>query len=139
MLVAIYLYKDTHIRIYSYIHLTAHCISLVEEELHWIVVVCIERGEVHLVERMQALKLMKKFLLISGDIFPIAFARSLVAISNHKDDNLRRICLETLRELCVINPKVCKVIFLSYMILFYFFFVIYTTVLVPVVMIMMFA
>ena len=42
----------------------------------------------------------------TGDAFPVAFARSLVAISNHKDDNLRRICIETLRELSVENPRV---------------------------------
>ena len=42
----------------------------------------------------------------TGDIFPVAFARSLVAISNHKDDNLRRVCIETLRELAVENPRV---------------------------------
>ena len=29
-----------------------------------------------------------------------------MAISNHKDDNLRRICIETLRELSVENPRV---------------------------------
>ena len=48
---------------------------------------------------------MINYLLI-GDVFPIAFARSLVAISNHKDDNLRRVCIETLRELSVQNPRV---------------------------------
>jgi Rapamycin-insensitive companion of mTOR, N-term len=46
---------------------SAHCISLVEEELHWVVVVCLERGEEYLVERMQALKLMKKFMAVAGE------------------------------------------------------------------------
>ena len=45
----------------------AHCVSLVEEELHWVVVVCLERGEEYLVERMQALKLMKKFMAVAGE------------------------------------------------------------------------
>jgi Rapamycin-insensitive companion of mTOR, N-term len=40
--------------------------SLVDEELHWVVVVCLERGEEYLVERMQALKLIKKFMSIAG-------------------------------------------------------------------------
>jgi Rapamycin-insensitive companion of mTOR, N-term len=46
---------------------SAHCVSLVEEELHWVVVVCLERGEEYLVERMQALKLMKKFMAVAGE------------------------------------------------------------------------
>ena len=37
-----------------------------EEELHWVVVVSLERGEEYLVERMQALKLMKKFMVTAG-------------------------------------------------------------------------
>jgi rapamycin-insensitive companion of mTOR len=47
---------------------------------------------------------------LPGDIFPVAFARSLVAISNHKDDNLRRVCIETLRELSVENPRVVAMV-----------------------------
>ena len=46
----------------------AHCMSLVDEELHWVVVVCLERGEEYLVERMQALKLIKKFMSIAGQL-----------------------------------------------------------------------
>jgi hypothetical protein len=30
-------------------------------------VVCLERGEEYLVERMQALKLMKKFMVVAGE------------------------------------------------------------------------
>ena len=47
----------------------AHCMSLVDEELHWVIVVCLERGEEYLVERMQALKLIKKFMSIAGQFF----------------------------------------------------------------------
>ena len=43
--------------------------SLVDEELHWVIVVCLERGEEYLVERMQALKLIKKFMSIAGQLF----------------------------------------------------------------------
>ena len=43
--------------------------SLVDEELHWVIVVCLERGEEYLVERMQALKLIKKFMSIAGQFF----------------------------------------------------------------------
>ena len=86
-----------------------HCLALIEEEVHWIVVVCLERAEEFMHERMQALKLMQKFLSCACDAFPPAFARSLVAIANHKDknndDNLRRVCLEVLRQLAVENPR----------------------------------
>ena len=82
-----------------------HCQCIVDEELHWIVVVCLEREREYLAERMQALKLIRKFMSIASDIFPSAFARSLVAIASHKDEHLRRVCMETLRELMVANPK----------------------------------
>jgi rapamycin-insensitive companion of mTOR len=88
----------------------AHCIAIIDEEMHWITTVCLEREQECLVERMQALKLIKKFIQHVGDAFPLAFARSLVAIANYKDDNIRRVCLETLRELSIENPRiVCTV------------------------------
>ena len=46
----------------------AHCTILVDEELHWVIVVSLERGDEYLVERMQALKLMKKFMVTAGEI-----------------------------------------------------------------------
>ena len=55
---------------------------------------------------MQALKIMKKFLDLSPELFPIGFARSLVAIAAEKSDNFRRVALETLRELGIKNPSV---------------------------------
>jgi Rapamycin-insensitive companion of mTOR, N-term len=82
-----------------------HCQCFIEEELHWIVVVCLEREREFLAERVQALKLIRKFLSLAGDLFPSAFARSLVAIASHKDEHLRRVSMETLRELAVENPK----------------------------------
>ena len=82
-----------------------HCLCLVEEEVHWIIVTCMEREQEFLVERMQALKLMKKFLSCAGDVFPPAFARSLVAVATQKDDSLRRVCMEVLRQLAVENPR----------------------------------
>ena len=48
--------------------------SLVDEELHWVIVVCLERGEEYLVERMQALKLIKKFMSIAGQFLFEIFA-----------------------------------------------------------------
>ena len=37
---------------------------------------------------------------------PPCFVRSLVAITAHKDDNCRRVCLETLRELAITNAAI---------------------------------
>ena len=39
-----------------------------DEELHWVIVVSLERGEEYLVERMQALKIMKKFMVTAGEL-----------------------------------------------------------------------
>lgn len=58
----------------------------------------------YLSERLQAIKILKKFLELSPRKFPEALARSLVAIASTKDDSFRKVCLETLRELCVVNP-----------------------------------
>jgi len=55
-------------------------------------------------ERMQALKLIEKTRSIAPRIFPIAFARSLVAIANHKEDVFRKISIEALRSLSMVNP-----------------------------------
>jgi hypothetical protein len=55
---------------------------------------------------MQALKVIKALLTVSPKSFPSSFGRSLVAIGCQKDDNLRRVCLETLRELLVLNPEI---------------------------------
>ena len=55
-------------------------------------------------ERMQALKLIEKTRLIAPRTFPIAFARSLVAIANHKEDTFRKISIEALRSLSMVNP-----------------------------------
>jgi rapamycin-insensitive companion of mTOR len=48
---------------------------------------------------MQALKIMKKILDLAPRLFPIGFARSLVA-------NFRRVALETLRELGIKNAEI---------------------------------
>ena len=53
---------------------------------------------------MQALKLIEKTRLVAPRIFPIAFARSLVAIANHKEDTFRKISIEALRSLSMVNP-----------------------------------
>lgn len=84
----------------------SYCDLLITIEIHWIIVTSLELdGTDYYNERMQALKLIDKFLSITPLKFPIAFARSLVAITNTKEDNFRKYCMETLRNLSIKNPK----------------------------------
>jgi rapamycin-insensitive companion of mTOR len=85
---------------------SSYCACLVEEDFHWLLVVSLERDHEFVQERMQALKCMRKFIEVSAATFPIAFARSLVAVASNKDDNIRRVCLETVRELIIVNTNV---------------------------------
>lgn len=104
-----------------------NCQAFVEamkaEEWYWLVIASLEReplqeresderggdGEVirqdFVLERMQALKLIRCIMQCTPSVFPLAFARSLVAVSESNKENIRRVCLETLRELCVLNPR----------------------------------
>ena len=43
---------------------------------------------------------------VTPSVLPINFARSLVAIASHKEDNFSLLCLEALRQLASVNPKV---------------------------------
>jgi rapamycin-insensitive companion of mTOR len=54
---------------------------------------------------MQALKIIEKVQEISAETFPVAFARSLVAVANYKEDAFRKICIEALRDLALKNPE----------------------------------
>lgn len=47
---------------------------------------------------------MKQCLVLSPSKFPESFARSLVAMATCKDESFRKLSLEMLRELCVLNP-----------------------------------
>ena len=69
------------------------------------IITSFERDGDYTVERIQALKLMGKVLSISPALFPISFARSLVAVANSKEDSFRKVCIETIRELSLANPK----------------------------------
>ena len=83
-----------------------YCLILVKEEFHWLIIASLEREHEFVQERMQALKCIRRYLELSPSGFPVAFARSLVAVANNKDDNIRRVCLETLRELTIINSEI---------------------------------
>lgn len=58
-------------------------------------------------ERIQALRLVRKFLSISPHLFPSAFTRSLVAIAQDgqvEHDTLTRACWALLAELSIMSP-----------------------------------
>lgn len=80
--------------------------AILDEEIHWIVVTSLERDYDYSMERMQAFKLMEKIRIIAPQLYPVAFGRSLVAVANSRDDNFRKLCLEALRELAIVNPRV---------------------------------
>ncbi|KAJ3642860.1 hypothetical protein Zmor_025609 [Zophobas morio] len=60
------------------------------------------------VERIEAMKLIRKILLLSPSNFHVALGRSLVSLANggvEEKDRLLRICLATLCELGVVNTS----------------------------------
>ncbi|KAF1777153.1 Rapamycin-insensitive companion of mTOR, domain 4 [Phytophthora cactorum] len=70
------------------------------------VVRSLEREQKHLAERVQALKVVRRIMEIDAAQMPTGLVASLTAIAGHKDDNMRRVCLETLRELALLNVEV---------------------------------
>jgi hypothetical protein len=78
---------------------------MLDNDVHYLVVASLEKDGDNAVERMQALKIMEKVHEISPELFPVAFARSLVAVANYKDDAFRKICIEALRGLALKNPS----------------------------------
>jgi hypothetical protein len=101
--------KATLLRVIRYcLQGAQHVKLLVQEEIHWLIVATLERdnsAEFN-VERIQALKLIDKVRDIAPEVYPISFARSLVAIANSKEDNFRRMCMDSLRELSLVNPAI---------------------------------
>ncbi|KAK1947908.1 Protein pianissimo A [Phytophthora citrophthora] len=79
---------------------------LVDLNLPVFVVRSLEREQKHLAERVQALKVVRRILEIDAAQMPTGLVCSLAAIAGHKDDNMRRVCLETLRELALLNVEV---------------------------------
>ena len=83
---------------------------IVNEDIHWLIVTALERESDYSMERIQALKIIDRVRKVAPESFPIAFARSLVAISNSKEDNFRKVCLESLRELSLVNTCIVAVV-----------------------------
>ena len=86
-----------------------NCDILVQSEIHWIVVTSVEKENDFVLERMQAFKIVKTFLKVSPLTFPITFANSMVAIASAQDDSLRRVCLEAIRELSIVNTEIATI------------------------------
>lgn len=84
----------------------AHVQTLVEEEIHYAVIMSLEKESDYSMERIQALKIVDRSRRVCGssDFFPISFVRSLVSIANSREDNFRKIAIESLRELSLANP-----------------------------------
>ncbi|GFS75958.1 rapamycin-insensitive companion of mTOR [Trichonephila clavipes] len=61
------------------------------------------------IERVQALRLMRKVLDLNPSGFPSAFSKCLVAIANEgsQERDMIRPCLATLAQLAVLNPQAC--------------------------------
>ncbi|CAG9772448.1 unnamed protein product [Ceutorhynchus assimilis] len=58
-------------------------------------------------ERIEAIKLIRKIGMLAPDMLDMSMTRSLVALANEATeckDRLLRICLATLSEICLINP-----------------------------------
>eukprot|EP00601_Ochromonadales_sp_CCMP2298_P008715 CAMPEP_0173196822 /NCGR_PEP_ID=MMETSP1141-20130122/15827_1 /TAXON_ID=483371 /ORGANISM="non described non described, Strain CCMP2298" /LENGTH=333 /DNA_ID=CAMNT_0014121511 /DNA_START=141 /DNA_END=1139 /DNA_ORIENTATION=- len=79
--------------------------ALLDSQMHWAVVLSMERDGDCAVERMQALKVIERVMAASPGLFPITFARSLVAVANWREDPFRKVCIEVLNNLSLASPK----------------------------------
>ncbi|KAJ0409015.1 hypothetical protein ATCC90586_005199 [Pythium insidiosum] len=95
------------LRVLRYSLCSSHGIhQFVDLMLPVFVVRSLEREQKLLSERVQAIKVVRRVMEIDATQMPRALVASLVAIASHKDDNMRRVCLETLREVALANVEV---------------------------------
>ncbi|KAI9556963.1 hypothetical protein GHT06_016757 [Daphnia sinensis] len=83
--------------------------KLVEADLQFFIAKCLDVLVDNLAERAQALRLCRRLLLVDPSLFPIALARSIVALAfdgTKEKDRLVRASLAILAELCIVNPSV---------------------------------
>eukprot|EP01083_Nonionella_stella_P016720 46699_1 len=67
--------------------------------------ICLERQDnKYLWERMQSLKWIRHLMDHFARAIPKCCIMSLIAIAQNGKDEFRRICLDSLRELCITNP-----------------------------------
>ena len=85
------------------IGLMIHVSYVLIQGIHYILICSLEREAEYLPERMQALKVITRFIKVSPESLPMAIVRSVVSIAAHQEDPFHRVCLETLREMGVTN------------------------------------
>lgn len=69
-----------------------------------LMIVTLAKGAQSDVEREQALKLLRKIIDVGVSEITTGLANAILAIAEQVDDRLRRLCIETLCELCLLRP-----------------------------------
>jgi hypothetical protein len=87
------------------LHGEEHVKAMLRQRIDIFIVRGLERDQHELWERMQTLKLVRRIVEISPEILPRGIVRSLVTVLANKEDNFRRVCIETVRLLASANPK----------------------------------
>jgi hypothetical protein len=59
----------------------------------------LEREQRYLWERMQALKLCRQIMEVAAENMPRSIVMALVSIAEYPEDDFRKVCLDTLKEL----------------------------------------
>ena len=65
----------------------------------------LERESKYLYERMQALKLVRRMMVVDPSAMSRSLVKSLIAIAEHRKDDFRCVCLDAVRELVLLNPE----------------------------------
>lgn len=83
--------------------LLRHC------HIHTLVARCIEYDSkpAFLKQRLQALKLVARWLEVAPASLPLIFARTLVAVAGQTEDGLKKPAVEVLRRCAVLRPECC--------------------------------
>eukprot|EP01117_Protostelium_nocturnum_P011476 TRINITY_DN4163_c0_g1_i2.p1 TRINITY_DN4163_c0_g1~~TRINITY_DN4163_c0_g1_i2.p1 ORF type:complete len:1169 (+),score=280.38 TRINITY_DN4163_c0_g1_i2:189-3695(+) len=78
---------------------------LIKLKLNLFIARSLERDKHHEAERLQALKLIRKWMAIRCDLLPNNIIYTLVSIAEHQEDSLSRICIEVMCEITIRYPK----------------------------------
>lgn len=79
---------------------------LIETHTDVLVARALEREDRFLWERMQAMKLVKHMVDIAPGTITRSIVMALVSVSSNLDDEFGKLCLVTLREVALFNPRV---------------------------------
>ncbi|XP_046984569.1 rapamycin-insensitive companion of mTOR isoform X2 [Schistocerca americana] len=83
-----------------------HVRSLYSLNYPYLIARCLDVNLRNDMERVQALRLVRRLLALAPGLFPPAIVRSLVSLANgavEEKDQMLRACLATLAEICVLN------------------------------------